>query len=343
VPSSISSSDARLPAERWGRVWGTALLIVVGLLGGWEGVLREEGVVPAIASRQSVWVTTRLRVRPTSTVAAGTSRLLAGLDPDVWAAATGEAPPIQLSVLGGSSIRLLEHLAASPAFHGLVIADIVPIYTFDTDSLPTALVDRNTEAYSRALKSPADLIEAYLRTHVPGMLAFRRQEFSPGEVAKGLLHGAMPGVPALEVRVDGYAPLHYRAVGAVPNADRVMRPETFSHLRASLPDSAAFARQLDRLARAAAAITARGGAVVLIYMPGCGGRRVIEERLFPKSRYWGPVLAMPGIATLDLEAYPGFGDLACFDGSHLDSDDAKKVTGWIAHRVVPGPAAGGPS
>jgi hypothetical protein len=335
VPSSISSSDARLPAERWGRVWGAALLLVAVLLGGWEGALREEGVVPSVASRQSVWIASRVRVRPASTVAAGTSRLLAGLDPDVWAAATGEAPPIQLSVLGGSSIRLLEHLAASPEFHGLVVADIVPIYTFDTDSLPALLVDRNTDAYTRALKSPADLIEAYLRTRVPGMLAFRRQEFSPDEIAKGLLHGAMPGVPALEVRADGYAPLHYRAVGAVPNADRVMQPETFSHLRASLPDSAAFARQLGRLAKAVAAIKARGGAVVLIYMPGCGGRGVIEERLFPKSRYWDSVVVMPGVVTLDLEEYPGFGELACFDGSHLDSDDARKVTGWIAHRVVP--------
>jgi hypothetical protein len=286
-----------------------------------------------VASRQSVWITSRVRVRATSTVAAGTSRLLAALDPDAWSAATGHAPSIQLSVLGGSSIRLMEHLAASPEFHGLVVTDIVPFYTFDTNSLPTFLVDRNTDAYFRALKSPADLIEAHLRTWIPGLLAFRRDELAPRQLAKGLIHGAMPRVPAVQVRTDGYAPLRYRAVGAVPNTDRVMQPETFAHLQAVPPDSATFARQLDRLAKAAAAIQARGGTVVLIYMPACGGRRVVEDKLFPKSQYWGPVRAIPGVATLDLEDYPGFSGLACFDGSHVDSDDAKSITAWIAQSV----------
>ena len=331
--SSTSSSNDRLPVERWGRVWATALILVAGLLGGWEAYLRSLGVLPSVASRTSLWVTTRARLRPTSTVAAGTSRMLSILDPDVWAADFGGAPAVQLSVLGGSSIRLLEHLAGASEFRGLVLADVVPFFTFDADSAPTRLVDDRTSAYLQARISPAQRIEAVLRTYVPGLVALRRQEVTPLLAAEAWRAGRRLTAPAVEVRTDGYAPLRFRAVGVEPNSARVLDPATFDRLRAVVPDSATFEGQLARLATAVDRIQARGGRVVLVYMPGCGGRRVVEERQFPKARFWEPVRRRVRGITLDLEDYPGFATLACFDGSHVDQEDAVRITVWLASQI----------
>jgi len=297
-------------------------------------LLRSVGAVPSVASRIDVWVVARMHVRPTSTVIGGTSRLLTALDPVVWGKATGGPPAVQLTTAGASSIRLLEHLAEAPDFHGTVVVDVVPFFTFDAGALPTQLVDLRVEAWREALRSPARRIEAYLRTWIPSVLAFRRPGMTPLQVLER--GGLVPNraTLAVEVRRDGFAPVHYRRVGMEPNTDRVLSPASFAQLHAVAPDSAKLADDLRRLSAAVASIRSRGGSVVLVHMPACGGRRVVEERLFPKARYWGAVRRLPGVIALDLDDWPGAADLACFDGSHVDREDAPRITRWIATSVT---------
>lgn len=326
----------RLPRERWARVWGLALLAVAVALGGWEGYLRLRGVVPSVASRTSVWVASRYRVRSTSTVAAGTSRMLAALDPDEWARDFGGDPAIQLSVLGGSTIRLIEHLADSPAFRGLVIADVAPFFTFDTGPLPTRLVDDRVAAYQRARTSPAQRIEAVLRTWVPSLFAFRRPEFGADNLLQAVAAGTPLPVPAVAVRPDGWAPLDFRRAGVEANSRRVLSPATFEHLQSVPPDDSTFHAQLARLASAVDRLRARGASVVLVYMPGCGGRKLMEERRYPKERYWTAVRRQVPALVIDFEAFPEAGSLPCYDGSHVDRSDADRVTAWLAAQTRAG-------
>ena len=334
IPKGQSAAAShRLPVERWARLWLLAILLTVVVLGAWEAFLRSRRIVPTVASRTSVWVTARYRVRATSTVAGGTSRMLSALDPEAWAASFGGEPAIQLSVLGGSTIRLLEHLADSPSFHGLVVADIAPFYTFDADSTPTRLVDERVATYELARLSPAQRIETFLRTWIPSRFAFRRPELEPGQVARVWAAGGPLPRPPVEVRPDGWAPLDFRGTGTPANTARIMSPESFERLASAPPDSATFEAQLSRLASAVERLRARGAGVVLVYMPGCGGRKIMEERRFPKARYWAAVRSRVAALTIDVEDFPGAPALPCYDGSHLDRADAGPVTTWLAAQV----------
>jgi len=259
--------------------------------------------------------------------------MLTALDPGEWASAFGGPSAIQLSVLGGSSVRLLEHLADSPDFHGLVIADIAPFFTFDTDPAPTRQVDDAVAAYRRAQISPADRIEAILRTWVPSRFDFRRSEFLPGNLLRTELAGFAFPDPATDVRTDGWAPIDFRGAKVKPNTARVLDPASFEHLQSVPPDRPTFQADLGRLAGAVDRLQKRGGTVVLVYMPGCGGRKVLEERRYPKAIYWGEVVAQVPAITIDFEDYPEAGTLACFDGSHLDRRDATRFTAWLASEV----------
>ncbi len=317
---------------RWGRTWGIAMAIVIGCLGGYEVYLRRAGFVPTVPSRPTAWVVTRDRLRDTSTVVVGSSRIHALVDPVVWARAAGGASALQLATFGGATIPALEHLAALPSFRGLVLGDIVPFFTFDKYQLRRALVDE-LEAYRRTRVSPASRIEAYLRVYLPYQFVFSgsqvglRQwvdpapDFDPREAAAAV---TLP---------NGYRVRRFRAAGVAANPDWVMTPATFGRLHRSVPSRIEFTRMRDRLVAAVDTIEARGGTVVLIYAPGCGGRRVVEEKLYPKSLFWDPIRAGVG-QTVDLDDYPGFAALPCYDGSHLDVEDAAKVTEWLAGRVA---------
>jgi hypothetical protein len=332
VPSSTSSSDDRLPAERWGRVWGVAFALAFLLLGGYEAYLRSIGLTPSVASREAVWVLARERLRDTSTVAVGSSRMLALVDPAIWASSYGGAPLVQLAALGAASIPALEHLAGTPSFHGLVLADVVPFWGFTNRWLPTALT-AELAAYDRARVSPAQRAEAYLRVYVSSLLAIRRPQASPPRYAARLRrHRALTASPSV-VYPSGYAPLRFRAVGTPANTPRIMSEAAFEERRPSVPADAELEQIFDRLFGAIREIESRGGRVFLVYMPGCGGRRAMEERHFSKERFWSPIVARLPARAIDLDDFPGYESLPCYDGSHLDVEDAAVVTRWLAGQL----------
>lgn len=330
MPSSTSNSNARLPADRWGLRWGIALVLAALLLGGYEWYLRSAGVRPS-APRVETWVVSRGRLDDTSAVAVGSSRMLALVDPEVWAEEYGGATFIQLATLGGSTIVALEHLAETTSFRGLVLADVVPFWGFTNRWLPTALADE-LGAYRATETSPARWSEAHLRVYLASVLALRRPEAKPRRLFRAILQGTPIAAAPSGLLRNGYGPLRFRAVGATPNPARIMSPASFANRRAVVPNDAELETMFARLFRAIDRIESRGGRVVLIYLPACGGVRDMEERLFPKSRFWTPIVERARTA-IDFDAYPDRASIPCYDGSHLDIEDAARVTRWLVSQL----------
>jgi hypothetical protein len=332
VRSSTSSSDERLPVERWGRAWGSAAALAGLLLAGYEGYLRWIGMTPSVASREAVSVLARQRLRDASTVAVGSSRILALVDPGTWARVYGGPRLVELAALGAASIPALEHLADIPSFRGLVLADVVPFWGFTNRWLPSALT-AELGAYRRAQVSPAQRAEAYSRVHVSSLLAIRRPQASPPRVLRQLATGRSLVASPSVVYPNGYAPLRFRAVGTPANAPRIMSEASFVERHPSVPTDEELGQIFERLFSAIRRIESRGGRVVLVYLPGCGGRRAMEERFFPKQRFWDPIVARSPSRAIDLDDLPGYDRLPCFDGSHLDVEDAAAATAWLAEQV----------
>jgi hypothetical protein len=332
VAHAITTAAQRLPAEHWHRTWLIAAVVATVVVGGDELYWRFRGVQPGVESRESVWTVTRSRLKPTSTVAVGTSRMMASLDPDVWARTTGGTPALHLSVLGGSTIRALEYLAGIPEYRGLVIADLVPYYTFDASPKPQANFDRMADAYRRAKISPAQRIEAYLRTYVPSHFAFRRFQIQPRAVWAALLRGQAVELPTTVLHPNGFAPIDFR-MGAPRKSHG--DDDARQHLSAGVivPTAAELATMERRLVAAVEQIQRRGGNVALVFSPGCGVRRTVEEEMFPKDIYWTAVRTETRAYPIDLDDYPGFRHRDCHDGSHIDVRESAALTRWIAEQI----------
>ncbi len=311
------------------------MTIVGVLLGGWELFLRHDGVTPSVEADREAWILARGRVGSHTTVIAGSSRIQAVLDPRIWTAEVGGAPPEDLALPGGNPIPVLEDLAADTGFRGLVLAEILPMYVFDLHSTAQASAMEHVKAYHDSRSSPATRWEAWLRVHLAGHFAFRRQDDLPQESFATIAKGALPPRPFTGMTPDRYHYLFFRRVGLPANRPDIM--DTVAFRPTMVNTKPAQGSMLDslfhRLQRSVTAIQRRGGHVIFLKFPACGGRRLLEEKFFPASLYWTPLGAITSAPMIDLGEYPEVTSLDCFDGSHIDVSDVPPIARLIARRV----------
>ena len=321
------------------RIWVCGFAAAVLLLSGWEARWRSRGWTPTIEAERETWVLARMRVKPASTVLLGTSRIAAAIDPLVWAATVGDEPPVMLAAEGEGSLPLLEDLASDTSFHGHLVVEMMPTVTWQRGAGSTGPLREYIRAYHESQSSPARRWEAWLRTHVPSHLVFRRTELLPGRLVPAIIGRQRIREMHHSLRGDQFRPIDFRLDGIGPNRPVVLDSARYRYIRrwgAPLVGPA-----LDSLTRAIAASVARvqrrGGKVTFVVFQGCGGRKLVEQELYPTAAYWNRLRAIPGVRAIDSDEYPGIADVPCYDGSHIDVRDAPAVTRLVARLVAPNP------
>ena len=336
MPSSTSSSDERHPRRPWLRIWVGALLVALTTIGGWEAWWRSNGWSPTIEAERETWVLARMRVRPTSTVLIGTSRTAAAIDPQVWASTVGAEPPVMLAAEGEGSLPVFEELASDTSFHGHLVVEMMPTSTWQRQAWSGGPLRDYIRAYRESLSSPARRWEAWLRTHVPSHLVFRRAELLPGRLVPAVLRHQRVRQTHHSLRADQFRPIDFRLDGIGPNRPVVLDSARFRYIRRWAPPLTGVA--LDSLTQAIAANVARvqrrGGRVTFVVLQGCGGRKLVEQELYPTAAYWSRLRAIPGVMAIDSDEYPAIAGVPCYDGSHIDVRDAPAVTRLLAQLIA---------
>jgi hypothetical protein len=250
----------------------------------------------------------------------GTSRIQAALDPQAYAAAAGGRPPVNLALPGTSPLPLLEYIADSTTFRGIVLVEILPLFTFDGSRRPEERVQELLARYETHRVSPAKLSEDWLHVHVLGQFVFRAPALLPARFALTLAEGNWPEPNRLKMRPDRFGPASPRGKPEASTAPgerfpiprRAGRPATSTEM-------AAFEARIER---AVARIHARGGLVVLVYLAAWGERQEIEESRFPRATYWDPLASRTQAVTVATLDYPEFGTFRAEDSSHVDEGEA---------------------
>lgn len=317
------------------RTWILTLGMLVVLLGGWEIFWRARGWTPSVEGNEEAWILARDRVHATSTVLTGSSRIMAAFQPEVWVRAMGGDWPIQLGLHGGSPLPILEDLAADPDFHGTVIAELLPYFTFRAGLRGETSARDFLRSHRRMRGSPAIRWEAYLRTRIAGRLVFRRYRLLPPTVTESYHNRKLLLPPLYSLRPDRFQPIRVRPDPTGMDMARVMDSTHFRFLRTSVtPLTGAGADSvLARIARSVLQIQSRGGEVYLVYLRSCGGRRSIEYDMFPKAAYVDRLSELPGVRLLDSDLDPELASVPCRDGSHVAEEDTPLVTKRIARFV----------
>ncbi len=338
--SSTSSSDERLPRGGWGRTWGLTLAAVLVVLGGLEIAERSLGYYPQVYAADESWILEFARIKRATTVVLGTSRIQAALEPDAYQQVMGGPAPVNLALPGGSPLPVLEYLADSTDYRGLVIAEILPLEAFDATQAGATRGLGLIRRYEHDRVSPASMSEDWLRVHFLQYFVFRSPELLPAETFKRWrTTGALrPKISVLHMRPDRFGPIYQQGLrGASLPWDAQRGFYTVNHHIAErsgrVPTSEELQALETRYNRAASAIQARGGKVAFVYLSACGSRLEVEERRYPRSVFWDvfarttPAIA---IASQDIPRLNGFD---CYDGSHIDAADAPAYSRALATAI----------
>ena len=337
MPSSTSNSNHRAPTGNVGRTWLLALGLVLLLMGGWEVYWRLQGFRPSVYANDASWSVVRSQVGPSSVVVIGTSRIQAALDPDVWNSVRDEVP-LQLALLGTSPVPLLGNLAEESEFAGTVLVEILPLFAFDAAGASEARSHQALDRYRRMRVSPALWTEDWLRMRIPSAFVFRDPALTAERLAREWSNGRDPTPLDGSMRVDRYFPLDFdrldpdRPWSAEEGYIGLNYPIAVNRGRPASPDE--LTEMLESMDSSVRQIQARGGKVVYLHLPACGGRLAIEERRYPRDSYWDRLATSTSGVAFHAGDYPLLSEFPCYDGSHMDMADAPAFTRALAELVT---------
>lgn len=343
MPSSTSSFERVIPAQRWLRMAATVLVLTALLAAGWEILCRARGYKPALDDTPDLWAHTRARLadgRPDQIVLLGSSRMLFDMDLVEVQRATGGPPPIQLATVGTNELYLLEKLADDPHFRGTAIVSFVPHLTFMPAQAATRRVRKAVERYEHG--SIAQWVSARMFEWFDRRLAFiNGNELTlktlidqldvpqrAGDEGDAMF---LPELVGLDddrrgrmldtVLTDPVRRNSARAVWMHPDPPSVEPP-------AQEAAEAETIRQqvLWRERAAVTKIRARGGRVIYIRFPSSGGVLQLEDATMPRSLTWDALLAVTGAPGIHFQDHAELASFECPEWSHLSAADSVEFT-----------------
>jgi hypothetical protein len=99
------------------------------------------------------------------------------------------------------------------------------------------------------------------------------------------------------------------------------------------PTTAEWQADIERMKRLVDRIQSRGGKVVFLRQPSSGEVRALEDKYFPRAKYWDVFANSVGAESIHCDDLPGMAELACPDGSHLEYRDAVIATNAIVSEL----------
>jgi len=350
VHSSTSSSDPRVPPGPWGRTHAVAALLALAVLGGLEAFWRARGHVPSVNDDRDSWCVVRERAsgagRDTLCVL-GASRIQCAFVSRAFLEKCPGYQVLNLAVAGAGPFATLNDLAEDESFRGTVLCAVT-----EAGLLPE--VADAQEPFVRYYHSEWSLnkrLNRVMRTALQERLVVLHPNLALERVAQEFLarrrlptpyfvvtHGDRSRDIDFSRRVVEKVEEQRPAEGGAARR----RGPTFDQLTISDEGWRARVAEIERRVRR---IQGRGGAVVLLRPISRGERKALEDKLFPRWKYWDVLAANTSAVTIHHEDVPSFAEFACPDDVHLDFRDTARFTGYLADElcrrgVVQGKGAG---
>ncbi len=366
MPSSISNSDPAslscdVPQGAWGRPLILSLLLFALFVSVMEARLYLRGFVPTMEDTAVLWAMHRQRASDLGAQALiliGGSRIQLAADLNVLRQTTG-LEPVQLAIDGSNFLPVLEDLASDPSVQGTVLVDYADHHLLGVHSGDPAyeyireyrhqLAERGYFRLTFAATEQwlGDHLHARLRSYADGaksLTSFWSRLIRRKPVPQYLVMDRDRARRADYSQVQ-MPEFYYRRVmrnlnAQVPVTARMSHEDMQRELQQRVAEVAPMDGSMEqylsgvrRVADLAARIGEHGGAVKFMVMPSSGLVRMIEEKRFPRDRFWDRFSAQVSTPTLHFADVPALRDFTCPDGSHLDVRDRARFSTALARAL----------
>jgi hypothetical protein len=295
-----------------------ALAIVVLCVGSWEAFWRDHGFVPAVADDVGLWALARHRANEQgadAVVLVGSSRMQMDIQRDAFARATGWKPAVQLAVVRGSSVPVLENLANDPKFLGTVICEVYPVLFFANTPNIDGMLDGHFRAFEEF--SLGRNIEQRLSMQFQRSFATRLPDLAFDRVRQAWGLGRL-----LRPTYNAYISderFRYGDYLAIPNLEMLNRAS--AHLYATTTPKVFSPEELARRLRSVALLVDRihdrGGKVIFVHLPAALFVLDHEERWWKREATWDKLAKATRASLLHYRDYPRLDAFRPPDGIHL--------------------------
>ena len=321
MPSSTSSSN-RSPKLPYRRIWILAIALVVTVVVGAELFWRSQGHRASITDDPTWWAIHRQAAsQENAVVIIGASRTQLGFSSREFHQAYPERPLIRLEVAGKGAYEVLQDLAEDDSFKGLVICSVAPSGDVGRGTMPEYLdISRNRVSLDRQLNRTAS---AWLQDK----LVFLSSEVGTLSVIRSVIDtGQLPLPRYIATHFDRSRSANFN-LWRGPDSPEIRRQRVvrWAH-KWGISDAQKWPERIQQAETLVSHIQRRGGNVVFLAMPVTGPFYSMNERVYPKRKFWDKfATATNGVAVHYLDV-PGARDLNCPDSSHLDQRDAPQFT-----------------
>lgn len=342
MPSSISSSELA-PRALWPASWLLAFAIVSACIGSWEVFWRSHEFRPSVTDDAGLWALTRHRANmlgEDAVVLVGSSRMQMDLQRDAFARATGWKPALQLAVIRGPSIPVLENLANDREFRGTVICEVYPVLFF----AKTPRIDRMLDDYFRAFEelSLGRRIEQRLSMMFQGNFVTRLPDLSFDRLRRAwqIQRIVLPSYNAV-ISDDRF---RYGDYLKIPNLRKVnqLNAQIYSSTAPTLLKPWELARRLRRVDQFVRQIQARGGQVIFVHLPASLHVLDHELRWWKREDTWDKLAQATSASTIHYLDHPRLSHFDPPDGIHLGRDAADIFSQRLGEILVELSLAPGP-
>ncbi|MFI4968049.1 MAG: hypothetical protein ACHQAU_04910 [Gammaproteobacteria bacterium] len=355
--SSTSSSNQRLPHLAWGPILGVALLALLVWVKAMETGLGLRGFKAGMVDSESLWLKQRARadsLGKDALVLVGDSRMQLDIDQNVLRLDTG-LEPVQLALDGTPFLSVFKGVASDPGITGTVLVDFAESPLLGPQSTDTGS-DYESAAYR--LRQQHDIpdfltVDASMSGWLHGALRSYAEGGQPFSALtlRLLQPNATPQYTVMQpdrsmladyrrvTMPDFYYQRVFRNLGErmdIPPGTRVaeVNAQLDKQMAALEPVADRYFRDHIRgIAAMAAAITARGGRVIIVIFPKSGYVKEIDDRLYPRQQFWDLFAAGVGTQTLNSEDDPVLRGFICPDGSHLDYRQRASFTAALVNAL----------
>lgn len=337
--SSTSSSNERIPVANWGRIWIQGLVLFLLMIVGWECFWRARGFFRTPAP-QSIdkWSLTRenaSRGGKKAVALIGSSRILTDIDSEVFASQTG-VKPAQLGISGGSPLPVLQSLAEDRSFQGTVICDFHEVFVYAPKVQNPSEKELSAEDFLKAYKERTfleDLLPAAVETQGKHILkdtfVFQMPELSLSTILHSVARRKLPPpteVPGIVVREGIIVNLEDLREDEIERLRKISEEKTLKQIQDGKMPVDEVPKVFEKIQHMVTQIQSRGGQVIFVCLPMSGKVWELNQAYFPKKQYWDVFASHTTARTIHFMDVPALSGYQCYDGSHLNRNDATTFT-----------------
>lgn len=320
-----------------------AFAIVVACIGSWEAFWRGHDFIPAVTDDVGLWALARHRANvhgAESVVLVGSSRMQMDIQQDAFARATGWHPVVQLAVVRGPTLPVLENLANDPKFRGTVLCEVYPVLFFANTPNIDHMLDEHFRAFENL--SLGRRIEQQLSMMFQRSFVTRLPDLSSERVYKAWGAGRLlrPGYNAF-ISDERF---RYGDYLKIPNLELHNRANAnlYATTRPKMFNPSELARRLRKVGQWVDQIHDRGGQVIFVHLPAALFVLEHEERWWKRENTWDKLAAATNAGMLHYQDYPRLDAFRPPDGIHLGHRAADIFSGRLGDILVEMSLAPGP-